>query len=124
MPPAANRSPMARLAVGAIVDMSIASLPSLMPSAAPSSPKRTASTSGESGSMVIAMSAAPAASAGVPAPVAPSSSASSAARAGLRFQTVSSKPATATFAAIGRPMIPSPRKATLVAATRGAYMAH
>jgi hypothetical protein len=41
---------------GAIVDMSTTSMPSRTPAMTPSSPSTTASTSGESGSIVTTMS--------------------------------------------------------------------
>ena len=109
-PRSPSRSPIDRLALGAIVDMSTASPPSGRPSAAPSSPSSTASTSGTSGTIEIAMPAA-AAPAAVSATVTLSCSpASSSARSRVRFHATTSIPARARLAAIGRPMIPRPRK--------------
>src|SRR3954451_4532384 len=108
----ATRSASLRLALGAMVDMSITRAPSSRPSAAPSSPNSTSSTSGASGTIVIAMPAWSAASAGEAAATAPFSSANRSAFSPVRFHTVRSKPALARLAAIGRPMIPSPRNAT------------
>ncbi len=75
---------------GEIVLMSTSSAPSLIPSRTPSSPATTASTSGESGSMVMTTSHASATSLGLPAAVALPSSASSSAFSGLRLWTTSS----------------------------------
>ena len=69
MPRSRRRSPIERLAVGAIVDMSTARAPSDMPSAAANS---TSSTSGTSGTIVMTASAPRAASAGDSATSTPS----------------------------------------------------
>jgi hypothetical protein len=114
IPRSASRAAIARLPSAAIVDMSTTRPPSPAPSAAPSSPSRTASTSAVSGTIEIVMSAAAAASAGVAATSAPCSDANDSARSRVRFQTVTSKPAPRRFAAIGLPMIPSPRNATRI----------
>ena len=74
-PSSASRSPIARAAVGAMVDMSIASAPSPSPCTAPCSPSSTSSTSGASGTIVITTEAPSAASRGVAAALAPCSSA-------------------------------------------------
>ena len=74
-PSSASRSPMARAAVGAMVDMSIAKAPSPSPCTAPCSPSNTSSTCGASGTIVITTDAPSAASRGVAAALAPCSSA-------------------------------------------------
>src|SRR4051812_46178864 len=107
MPCSASRAAIDLTALGAIVLMSTTRPPSAKPSAAPSSPKRTASTWGESTTIVTTMSAPCAAVRGVSAIGSPSSSA----RARVRFQTTTSKPAARRLRAIREPMIPSPRKA-------------
>ena len=66
---------MARAAVGAMVDMSIATAPSSRPSTAPCSPSSTSSTSGASGTIVITTEAPSAASLGLAAARAPCSAA-------------------------------------------------
>src|SRR5215211_441218 len=112
MPRSLRRPPMAREAVGAMVDMSMQRPPSAIPAPAPSSPKRTASTWGVSGTIEIAVPASRAAWAGVGAALAPNSAANRSVLAASRVQTLTSKPARARLAAIGRPMMPKPRNAT------------
>ncbi len=74
-PSSARRSPIARAAVGAIVDMSITSAPSPSPWTAPCSPRRTSSTSGASGTIVMTTEAPSAACRGVAAALTPCSAA-------------------------------------------------
>ena len=86
-----RRSAIDREALGAIVDMSIARLTIDRPSAAPSRPNSTSSSSGESGSIVIASWAPEVAPPGVAATrtLSPGcSAANSSARSRVRFQTV------------------------------------
>src|ERR1700712_1551277 len=79
----------------------------------PSSPMATASTSGESGTIVMITSASRTASATGFAPPPPAST-SAATLSGLRLWPTTSKPASTRLAAIGPPMIPRPMKATVV----------
>src|SRR5215218_4396876 len=79
----------------------------------PSSPSATASTSGESGTMVTTTSASRTASARLPAPRPPWST-SRWTGSGLRLWPMTSKPAVTRLAAIGPPMMPRPMKATVV----------
>src|SRR5439155_12554998 len=97
------------VASGEIVDMSQTRLPGFAPTATPSSPKRTASTSGVSETIVTTMSASVAASAGVAARFAPADARDSS-FARVRLCTVTSKPARSRFRAIGAPIVPSPMK--------------
>src|SRR5690242_10012195 len=92
--------------------MSITIAPSASEPAAPLSPSSTASTSGESTTIVITASAPAAACDGVSASFAPVACATASALSRVRFHTVRSNPARDTFAAIREPMIPMPRKAT------------
>ena len=108
---ARSRSAIARDADGAMVDMSAARSTITSASAAPSDPNRTSSTCGASGTIVIVSWAPAAAPAGVAATRASCSAANSSARSRVRFHTVTWKPARTRLAAIGRPMIPSPRNA-------------
>ena len=62
---------------GAIVDMSMSSMPRRAAPSRPRAPKTTASTSGESGSIVMTTSAASATAAGESAAVAPGAASSS-----------------------------------------------
>src|SRR5512140_1405769 len=73
---------------------------------APPGPNKTACTALVSETHTHTASLSLAASAGVAAVVAPSTS------RGVRFQTVTSCPALTRLAAIGRPIIPRPKKAT------------
>ena len=98
------------VAAGEIVEQSMTRPPAASPSATPSGPNSTASTSGVSDTQVTTTSAARAASDGVAASAAPSAT-RSAARPGVRFQTVTSKPARRRFAAMAAPMVPSPTNA-------------
>src|SRR6266550_3413666 len=91
--------------------MSIASRPGWAPAATPSSPKVTASTSGELVTIVTTRSDRSATSFGVRTTVAPASPRGFA-RSSVRFVTVTGKPALMAFRAIGAPMIPSPTKPT------------
>ena len=80
--------------------------PLARPSIAPPGPKRTFWTALVSETQTHTASLSLAASAGVAAVLAPSTS------RGVRFQTVTSWPALTRLAAMGRPMIPRPKKAT------------
>src|SRR6185369_1750613 len=113
-PVAASRSANWRVADGEIVDMSTTSVPAAAPSATPAGPKRTASTSGVSETMVITTSLAAATAAGLSRRWTPRSS-NSAARPGVRFQALTSKPARAALAAIAPPIVPSPTNPTCIA---------
>ena len=84
--------------------------PSRRPSATPSAPNRTASTSGVSDTQTTTTSAARAASPALAATLPPSPARSSP-RPSLRFQPVTSKPARRRFAAIAAPIVPSPTNA-------------
>ena len=97
---------------GLIVEQSISIDPGRRPSASPCSPKTTASTSGESRTHVTTMSLVVARSLGLAASVAPSST-SGPVRPGVRFHTVSGKPARARLAAMAAPIVPKPAKPTL-----------
>src|SRR5690348_10527875 len=79
----------------------------------PSSPVATASTSGESGTIVMITSASATASATLPAPRPPASTRAWTLSA-LRLWPTTSNPALTRLAAIGPPMIPRPMKATVV----------
>src|SRR5438067_5871147 len=94
---------------GEIVLMSTASSPSWAPAATPSAPNSTASTSGESTTIVTTMSERCATSRGVRATAMPSL-ASGSARASVRFVTVTSNPALRALRAMGAPMIPVPMR--------------
>ena len=83
--------------------MSTTSEPAAAPSATPSGPNSTASTSGVFGSIVIVTSDAPATSAGEEARAAPSDTSSSTGGA-ERECTVSGNPAASRFRAIGLPI--------------------
>ena len=114
----ARRSAKSRVADGAMVDMSTTRLPAAAPDATPASPKRTASTSGVSDTIVITMSLAAAASAGLETTFTPSSP-SSAARPGVLFQALTVKPARATLAAMAPPIVPSPTNPTRIPTSPG-----
>src|SRR5690242_15096495 len=107
------RSAKSRLAAGEMLLMSTTSNPGWAPSAMPSGPKVTASTSGAFVTIVTTMSERSATSRGVLLTVAPSAS-SGLARDSVRLVTVSGKPAFRAFRAIGWPMIPRPTKPTRV----------
>ena len=83
------------------------SAPALAWAKTPSSPARTARTSGESGTMVATTSASATAPAMSFAPWPPAATSCST-RAGLRLYPVTSNPALTRLAAIGAPMMPSP----------------
>ena len=89
-PRSRSRPPIARAALGAIVDMSMQSAPGARASAAPCSPSSTASTSGASTTMEMTASAPFAASAGVAPGRAPCSAAKRSAFSPVRVQTASS----------------------------------
>ena len=108
-PRSASAACTSRAVAGAMVDMSITSMPSRTPAITPSSPRITASTSGESGSMVITTSERSATSRGVVAVSAPAAASSSTA-AELRLWTTTGKPALTRRAAMGLPMMPRPMK--------------
>src|SRR3990172_1681548 len=110
-PPAASRAAKPSLAPGLMVEQSTIRLPARTPAARPPGPKSTASTSGVSERQTTTTSTAAASSAGVAASLAPSST-TAAARPGVRFQTVSGKPARARLAAMAAPIVPMPAKPT------------
>src|SRR3990172_5780946 len=110
-PPAASRAAKPSLAPGLMVEQSTIRLPARTPAARPPGPKSTASTSGVSERQTTTTSTAAARSAGVAASLAPSST-TAAARPGVRFQTVSGKPARARLAAMAAPIVPMPAKPT------------
>src|SRR4051794_23574237 len=85
---------------------STTTVPLVRPSIAPPGPNSTACTALVSDTQTHTASLSLAASAGVAAVVAPSTS------RGVRFQTVTSCPAFTRLAAMGRPIIPRPKKAT------------
>ena len=85
-----------------------------MPAATPSGPSTTECTAIGSASIMTTASAPRAASAGDAASRAPAST-SGCARPGERFHTASAWPRARMFAAIGAPMVPSPRNATFIA---------
>ncbi len=106
-PFAATVSWILRTAAGAIVLMSISSVPGFAAVQTPSGPSSTASTSGESGTIVTTTSLARPTSAGEAATVAPSAARASMAGR-LRLNTVTAKPAFSRFEAMGLPIRPSP----------------
>ena len=105
-PRSASAAAKRRVSTGDIELMSSRMLPGRIASARPGSPKSTASTSGVSGSMVMTTSAF-AAFVMEPARTAPSATSASTA-AWFRSCTAGLKPALSRFAAMGRPMTPSP----------------
>ncbi len=110
IPRSRRRAANAVVADGEIVEQSTSRPPAASPSATPSGPNTTASTSGVSETQVTTMSAARAASDGEAASVPPSAS-RSAARPGVRFHAVTGNPALRRLAAIATPMVPSPTNA-------------
>src|SRR5271166_5096638 len=100
------------VAIGEIELMSTTTLPALSPSAIPSLPNRAASTSGVSGTITMTMSARAATSRPELQPIAPASSSSFGRAPRLRRNSVC--PAACRCVAIGRPMMPSPTKPTLL----------
>lgn len=94
---------------GLVVDMSMTTLPGLIAWATPPAPKRRSSSASSSETIVMSTVLTAPTSAAESATRAPSSRRGSA-FAGVRFQTVSGKPARARLAAIGPPMSPSPMK--------------
>jgi hypothetical protein len=107
-----SAAPTSRASAGAIVDVSTHSVPGAAPAATPSSPRRSARTWAPSTTMVNTASTPAAASAGLAATVAPCSAANASARSRVRLKTVRSWPARRRLAAIGAPMMPSPRNPT------------
>src|SRR6266851_3362233 len=108
-PRAFTRSPNFLVAEGEIVLESTTTMPSLSDSSTPCGPNKTCSTALVSETHIHTTSAPLAASAGDAAMRAPSTS-----LPGERFQAATSWPAFSRFAAIGRPIIPRPKKATRV----------
>ena len=80
----------------------------------PSGPSRSLATSGDVGRHVMMTLAPRTASAGVAATLARAVAVNSRARSVVRFQTRRSNPPLAMHRAMGRPIAPSPRKATVV----------
>src|SRR5450755_75781 len=111
-PCCSSAAPIDRVGVGPIVEQSMNSVPFRAPLAAPPSPSSTLSTCSPSTTIVITISHSEAAFAGVRPIAAPCSAANCSAFSPVRFQTVSSNPPLARFAAIREPMIPRPRNAT------------
>ncbi len=103
---------------GPIVDMSITVAPEASAATTPSGPSRTSRTTSGVASIVITASAPAAASAGESATRAAPSIAS--ARARVRFHTVTAWPASIRRVAIGAPIAPSPRNASLATASLSA----
>jgi len=93
---------------GDTVLMSTSTAPDLIPSTTPSDPSTTCSTSAGCDTIVMTISTSAATCAGPLPALAPSRSSGSI-LAAVRFQTVSGKPALATFAAIAAPIVPRPR---------------
>jgi hypothetical protein len=112
-PRPASRAAKSRVADGEIVDMSTTSVPGAAPSATPSGPKRTASTSGVSETIVTTTSLALATAAGLGCRVT-SRASSSGARPVVRFQALTENPPRATLAAIAAPIVPRPTKPTRI----------
>src|SRR5258708_26001276 len=98
-----------KLAEGEMVLESTTMVPLPSPSTAPCGPKITCLTALVSETQGHTPSLPLAASAGVRAVLAPGTSGP-----GVRFQTVTSCPALARFVAMGRPIIPNPKKATRI----------
>ena len=111
-PRAAPAAATRRATSGRIELMSMYSVPDRALSTTPSGPSATASTSGESGSIVMTASALRTAAATLPAHRPPAAS-RLVADSGRREWPATSKPALTRLAAIGRPMMPRPMNATV-----------
>src|SRR5665213_727738 len=112
MTPSGRRAAAEVNSSGPMVDMSIQTCPGSSAVAMPSAPKRTSSTASGLANMVITNSAPFAAALGVAATSAPTA-ARGVARCAVRFQTVTSLPASMSRRAIWVPIIPRPKKAIL-----------
>ncbi len=98
---------------GSTVLMSMMMAPGLALASTPSEPSTVASTSGDAGNIVTTMSLAWATPA-APLPRRAPSSSSTRIGSGLMSCTTSEKPLRCKFAAMGRPMRPSPMKPMVV----------
>jgi hypothetical protein len=108
-------APTLRVVSGSMVLMSMYTEPARIPSAMPSLPSATRSTSGASGSMVMTISLAAATAFGVVATLAPAAS-SFCIAAACTSCTVSRCPLPRMLRAIGAPIVPSPMKPTSMCA--------